>query len=239
MVKTIKTSNNSIQSRINHMTHVKSESTSTMLASKQALYNRMFKANNFTQYVPNGNESKFELLANYKIHIAITTHCLNKLASLGNLNAMELNNNINHTVSKEDLTQEMLLWFVENEKEWNIDFYGKVTFSDDETVKSLFTCVSGYLRKFQTKHYKHQYIEIDGNIVDVNKVTELADYVSMNNLLENIDLQNFINTISGIDKEWLLLRLQGLSNMAISKELGVTYEKIRACEKRMRKAWNK
>ena len=235
----VKTNNTLIQSRINAMAHVKSESSSTMLASKQALYNRMFKANNFIQYVPNGNESKFELLANYKIHIAITTHCLNRLASLGNLNAMELNNNINHTVSKEDLTQEMLLWFAENEKEWEIDFYGKVTFSDDETIKGLFTCVSGYLRKFQTKHYKHQYIEIDGNIVDVNKVTELADYVSIDNLLENIELQNFINSLSGIDKEWLLLRLQGLSNMAISKELNITYKKVRCIESRLRKAWNK
>ena len=221
------------------MTHVKSESSSTMLASKQALYNRLFKANTFTKYMPTFEETSLELLHNYNVHVSITRNSLKQLACKGNMNALELLNNINHTVSIEDLQQEVLIWFVENEKEWNIDFEGQVTFENDESVKSLFTCISGYLRRFQTKHYKHQYIEIDGDIVDATKVTQLADYVSMDNLLENIALQTFIEKLTGIDKEWLLLRLQGLSNLAISKELNVTYEKIRACEKRMRKAWNK
>lgn len=234
--------NTQLQKQINSFIGVKSDTntmTSTIHASKQALYNRMFHADNFAKYEPVGNESKYDLLYNYNVHVAITSHCLKRLASMGNLNAMELNNNINHTVSKEDLTQEVLLFFVEYADSWDIDFFGNVTFQDDETVKALFTCISGYLRKFQTKHYKHMYIEIDGEIVDCNKVSQLADYVSIDNILENIDLQNFINSLNGIDKEWLLLRLQGLSNLAISKELNVTYEKIRACEKRVRKNWNK
>lgn len=226
-----------INSFIGVKNHINTE-TSTIHSSKQALYNRMFHADNFTKYQPTGNESKHELLYNFNVHVSITSHCLKRLSSKGNLNAMELNNNINHTVSKEDLTQEVLLFFVEYSNSWNIDNAGNVTFSDDETVKALFTCISGYLRRFQTKHYKHQYIEIDGDIVDCNKVSALADYVSIDDLLEDIDLQHFIDKLQGIDKQWLLLRLQGLSNLAISKELNVTYEKIRACEKRVRKNWN-
>lgn len=234
MAKTITT----IQKRINEMASVKKtiDVLSLEHATKQREYNYIFKA---TKYEPNGNESKLELLHNYNVHISITRYSLKQLASKGNLNAMELLNNINHTVSIEDLQQEVLLWFVSNNEEWDIDFDGIVNFNNDESVKSLFTCISGYLRRFQTKHYKHQYIEIDGNIVDCNKVTELADYVSIDNLLENIELQNFLDTLKGIDKEWLELRLQGLSNLSISKELNVTYEKIRACEKRVRKMWNK
>lgn len=228
-----------IQKQIERTNHVREYASNTTIhSSKQALYERMFHANNFQKYNPTFEESQLELLHNYNVHVSITRHSLKRLASKGNLNAMELLSNINHTVSIEDLEQEVLLWFVENDKEWNIDFDGKVEFSSDDSVKSLFTCVSGYLRKFQTKHYKHQYIEIDNEIVDCNKVAQLADHVSIDNLLENIELQKFMENLPEFDKQWLELRLQGLSNLSISKELSVTYEKVRACEKRMRKAWN-
>ena len=178
-----------------------------------------------------------ETLAKNNVHIAITRHCLKSLMCKGNLVAMELLNNVNHTVSIEDLQQEVLLWFFENYDDWEISDNGKIEFLTDN-AKSLFTCVSGYLRKFQTKHYKHQYIELDGQIVDCSKVSALADYVSMDNLLEDINLQSFMNKLSAHDKKWLEYRLQGLSNSKIALAMNVTYEKIRATEKRVRKSWN-
>ena len=241
-----------VMRRIERVNHVREYvKHSTIHSSKQALYERMFHANHYTKYEPTFDESQLELLYNYNVHIAITRHSLKRLASKGNLNAMELLNNINHTVSIEDLQQEVLLWFVsglyddkgnllnEEDRKWNISYTGNVTFSSDESMKELFSCISGYLRRFQTKHYKHQYIELDNEIVDCNKVAQLADHVSIDNLLENIELQQFMENLPEFDKKWLELRLEGLSNLAISKELNVSYEKIRACEKRMRKAWNK
>ena len=225
----------SIQTTINKVCHVTEYNAhSTTHASKQALYNRMFKADNFAKYQPNGNETKFELLVNFNIHKAITSY---RLERIGNTNAYELLANINHTVSREDLEQEVLLKFVEMSESWEIDTTGKVTFLDDTSMIEVFKAVDNYLYRFQTKHFKHLYIEIDGDIVDCNKVSALADYVSIDNILEDITIQSFMNTLSSFDKEWLLLRLQGLSNLSISKELNCTYEKIRACEKRVRKVW--
>jgi len=227
-----------IQKRINTMNHVHNYNEhSTEHASKQALYDRMFHADNFAKYQPKGNETKFDLLVGYNVHIAITSHCLKRLASLGNMNAMELHNGINHTVSKEDLQQEVLLFFVENCDKWEIDETGKVTFDNDETLKALFTCISGYLRRFQTKHFKHLYIEIDNNIVDCNKVSQLADYVSIDELTQDVFLQGFLATLTELDRQWTEYRLQGLSNSKIATTLNVTYEKIRACEKRVRRLW--
>lgn len=207
----------------------------TVHASKQALYNRIFKAQNYTRYTPNYTESKFELLVAYNVHVAITRY---RLKRIGNTNALDLLNNINHTVSLEDLQQEILLKFVELADNWNIDFDGTVTFNDDDTtIIEVFKAVDNYLYRFQTKHYKHQYIEIDGDIVDANKVTELADYVSIDNIIANEHFFTFYNQQATLDKQWIDCRLQGLSNSKIAVAMGVTYEKIRAIEKRVRRNW--
>ena len=229
-----------LQFNIEKMNNVKGEIDNfTIHANKQAFYNRMFKAQNYAKYEPTGKESKFELLVNFKVHIAITTHCLKNLEKKGNLNASELLRNINHTISMEDLQQEVLLKFVELEKDWNIDFFGNVTFLSDETMKQIFARISTHLYQFQVKHYKHLYIELDNSIVDCTKVSQLADYVSIDNILSDLYFKIFFDNQSEIDKKWLSLRLEGFSNLFISKELNVTYEKIRACEKRVRKNWEK
>lgn len=217
---------------------IENKNFTTNHASKQALYNRMFKAQNYIKYISSGNETKFELLMNFQVHIAITIHCLKNLEKKGNLSASELLQNINHTISIEDLQSEVLLKFVELEKEWDIDKLGNVTFLNDDTMKQIFACISSHLYQFQTKHYKHLYIEIDNNIVDCNKVSQLCDYVSINDIMENIHFQTFYNNQTTFDKQWLDLRLQGLSNSKIALAMNCTYEKIRACEKRVRKNWN-
>lgn len=230
-----------IQNSIERMAHVKTfnANNSTLHASKQALYNRIFKANNFQKYVPSGNESKFDLLVNYNIHVAITRHLLKNLASRGNINALELLNNINHTVSVEDLEQEILLKFIELSNDWAIGFDGSVEFLNDETMKQVFACVSSYLYKFQTKHFKHMYIELDGQIIDVTKVSQLADYVSIDNIMLNENFLTFYKLQSDNDKQWIEYRIDGLSNSKIALAMNVTYEKIRATEKRVRRNWSK
>lgn len=233
--------NTTIQNRINHVAHVKTATDpfSTYHVSMQATYNRLFKAQNYTRYTPDYTESKFDLLVRYNVHVAIARY---RLKRIGNMNSLDLLNNINHTVNLEDLQQEVLLKFVEYSDFWNIGFDGTVTFEESEngeqTIIEIFKAIDNYLYRFQTKHFKHQYIEIDGDIVDVNKVSALADYVSMDALLEDITLQSFLDALPDFDREWLEYRLTGLSNKKIAECMGVTYEKIRATEKRVRKHWN-
>ena len=232
----MKTINTTIQNRINHIAHVTTapDRNSTQHASKQALYNRMFNAQNYTRYTPNGTETAFELLKAYNVHVAITRY---RLKRIGNANALELLNNVNHTVNLEDLQSEVLLKFVEMSGQWTIDQSGSVTFEDDTAMIEIFRAVDNYLYRFQTKHYKHQYIELDGEIVDVNKVTALADHVSIDAILEDVVLQDFMNKLPDLDREWLWGRLYGGSNRQIAMNMGVTYEKVRAIEKRVRRFW--
>lgn len=232
-----------LQNIIEHATHVVSmnDSNSTIMCSKQAVYNRLFHANNFS--VPeldcNIQYNKYELLTMYHVHVAITRHLLKNLMSSGNLAAMELLNGINHTVCIEDLEQEILLKFMELDEHWTIDNTGKVEFDSDNTMKEIFGTVSRYLYQFQTKHYKHLYIEIDGDIVDATKVTALADYVCIDNILADEHIHGFLEKQTEHDKQWFLYRMDGLSNKAIADIMKVTYEKIRATEKRVRKNWEK
>lgn len=207
---------------------------STTHASKQALYNRMFHADNFTKYQPTGNETKFDLLVNFNIHKAITSY---RLKRIGNINAYELLSNINHTVSREDLEQEVLLKFVELSESWDIDATGKVTFEDDTAMVEVFKAIDNYLYRFQTKHFKHLYIEIDNNIVDVSKVSALADYVSIDDLTNDLHLQGFLATLTEFDRNWTKYRLQGYSNKAIADMTQSTIKKIRCTETRVRRLW--
>ena len=223
-----------LQKQIEHNAHMKTVfSNSTILASKQALYNRIFKADNFTKYKPNMKESKFELLVAYNVHIAITRHLLKNLSSRGNMSALELLNNINHTVSIEDLEQEVLLKFVELSDNWSISFNGDVSFNNDDTMKEVFGCISSYLYKFQTKHFKHQYISIDtglnddnGNaifeIIDATKVSQLSKHISIADVVENTHFYTFYNAQTDNDKKWIMYRVQGLSNSKIAATMGVT-----------------
>lgn len=183
---------------------------------------------------------QLNLLVQNNVHIAITRHCLKSLMCKGNLNAMELLNNINHTISIEDLSQEVLLAFVENPNEWEFDeLTSKVVFLNDDFIKLVFGAVSKHLYQFQTKHYKHQYIEIDGDIVDATKVSALADYVCIDNILTNNNFKEFLPLLTDFEKQWLMLRLDGLSNASIERRLkDASRQNIRTCEKHVRNKWN-
>ena len=227
-----------IQDRINHKAGVKTATNvfDTMHIVNQVKYDKLFNADkNYTMYVPTGNESKFELLVKFNVHIAIARYRLKKY---GNLNSLDLLNGQNRTVCLEDLQQEVLLKFVEHSDSWDIGFDGKVQFLNDSGMIEIFKCIDNYMYQNQTKHYKHLYVEIDGEIVDCNKVTELADYVSIEELQTNINFIMFYNRQTDTDKRWLELRLDGNSNTDISKIMNVTYKKVRCIESRIRKAWN-
>ena len=182
--------------------------------------------------------SEYKLTSIYETntHKAITRKALRTLVGKGNLFALDLLNGENHTISIEDLEQQTLLYLCENVNHWNVFKDNRIDFTDVEYGKGLWQVVSTYLYQFQVKHYKHTYIEIDGDIVDCSKVSALADYVSMEELDNDIALQDFMSKLMTFDRQWLEYRLDGMSNSAIAREMGVTYEKIRACEKRVRKS---
>ena len=168
---------------------------------------------------------------------AIVVHCLKRLASKGNQTAFELIAGHEGIFSIEDLQQDVLCYLSANKSLWFIDNDNRLIFLDDEVLKSLFGVVSHSMYQFQTKHYAHMYIEIDGDDVRYNDVAGLATYCNINAIYEREDMKVFITKLSDTEKTFLHHRLNGISAFKTAELMGLTRQNIRTIEKHIRKKW--
>lgn len=185
-----------------------------------------------SKYAP--NLSKVVTLG---IDKAIVMHCLKRLASKGNQTAFELIAGHEGIFSIEDLQQDVLCYLSENKSLWFIDDDNKLVFLDDETMRGLFGVVSKSMYQFQTKHYAHMYIEIDGDAVRYNDVANLATYCNIDAIYEREDIKVFMTKLSDTEKTFLHHRLNGVSAFKSAELMGLTRQNIRTIEKHIRKKW--
>lgn len=167
---------------------------------------------------------------------AIVMHCLKRLASKGNQTAFELIAGHNGIFSIEDLQQDVLCYLSENKALWFIDD-NRLVFLDDDIIHGVFGVVSKSMYQFQTKHYAHMYIEIDGDPVRYNDIAGLATYCNINAIYEREDMKAFMLKLSDTEKTFLSHRLHGVSAFKSAELMGLTRQNIRTIEKHIRKKW--
>lgn len=169
---------------------------------------------------------------------AIVIHCLKRLASKGNQTAWELMNGHEGIFSVEDLQQDVLCYLSGNKELWFIDDDNRLVFLDDDTMRGLFGVVSKSMYQFQTKHYAHMYIEIDGDAVRYNDIASLATYCNVDEILEREDIKAFMLKLSDTEKTFLTHRLHGVSVRSVGNLMNISYKACRTIEKHVRKKWD-
>ena len=185
-----------------------------------------------SKYAP--NLSKVVALG---IDKAIVIHCLKRLASKGNQTAFELIAGHEGIFSMEDLQQDVLCYLSENKSLWFIDDDNRLVFLDDDIMHGLFGVVSHSMYQFQTKHYAHMYIEIDGDPIRYNDVAGLATYCNIDAISEREDIKAFMLKLSDAEKTFLSHRLHGVSVRSVGDYMNISYKASRTIEKHIRKKW--
>ena len=87
------------------------------------------------------------------------------------------------------------------------------------------------------RHYKHTYIEIDGDIVDVNKISQLATYCDIDGIHDDEYIKAFMDTLTDTQRQVLMYRLQGYTIKEIADTLNRSQQAITEVERRYRKLW--
>lgn len=167
---------------------------------------------------------------------AIVIHCLKRLASKGNETAFELIAGHNGIFSIEDLQQDVLCYLSANKALWFIDD-NRLVFLDDDIIHGVFGVVSRSMYQFQTKHYAHMYIEIDGDAVRYNDVASLATYCNVDEISEREDIKAFMLKLTESEKTFMLHRLNGVSVLKCAELMNLSHKACRTIEKHIRKKW--
>ena len=173
------------------------------------------------------------------IHAAIVRHCLKMLFSKGNMTAYELLAGHNGIISIEDLQQEVLLTIIEcyHSDLQTISEYTLVSDTIKEHTKEIYGTITKYMYSHSIRHYKHTYIEIDGDIVDVNKISQLATYCDIDGILDDEYIKAFMDTLTDTQRQVLMYRLQGYTIKEIADTLNRSQQAITEVERRYRKLW--
>lgn len=182
---------------------------------------------------------------------ALEKICKKLLMSLyarGNAIAYDIYCNRNNgLVTVEDLTQELYLYLLDNPA-WILTQGGKIVFADKETEKGFYAVVSTYMYRQRTRHDNRTtslYIETEDRIVSITDVQGLAALCDgIITIDTNAVLTDFIRYArqrkpkkADLIKEFLTLRLQGISIKEISAQMGIETHMGYDLQKQLKRLW--
>lgn len=123
---------------------------------------------------------------------------LSKLYAYGNMAAgriMQCDNDIHETgISKNDIKQTMLLYLIEQTfGAWCYNYNTqKLTFNDSQIAKTFWTITGRVLRQMLQKHENQCVIEIDDNMVNIDRMTELSYFMDFDRVTAWDDYNDFV-----------------------------------------------
>ncbi len=180
---------------------------------------------------------------------AITRHALTALYAKGNTTAGELLRGHVGVIDTDDLEQEVTTAFLETADTdtkiggWHLTVWGdksncvKLDFDDDDTIKAVFGAVSRYMYSHATRHYKKQYVEIDGDTVRADDVAAIAKYITADHVLSDSIVADYAATLDKLELTYFTHRLNGLSRRECADIMGITDNAARTLDRHIKKAW--
>lgn len=168
-----------------------------------------------------------------KIDLAIVIHSLKNLESMGNESARELLFNqfkdYDLTINFEDLLQELRIVLLELESIGELSLINgtlsPTNMDDNEFIKTIYGCVSGYLYKNKTRiDNKHIAYEIDENtFVSLYDRKSLSQYIELDSINTRSDLNQFRQYVIGASNKQAIANRLNIIDGLIG---GLTYKEI-------------
>ena len=162
------------------------------------------------------------------IHEKIARHCLNRLYSKGNMSAWEILTTGTAIIDFDDICSEVLLALYENRDCIEV-IDGQFTITDDNAIKAVYGACSRFMYRFMQKHYKHAYIEIDGQAVDIFNTRALAQFADYNDVIAMDLYKSFMEVVKKqYPKDFARIetlvkhRIQGLTYTECAKIMDTT-----------------
>lgn len=128
------------------------------------------------------------------IHEKIAKHSLNMLYSKGNLSAYEILTTGTAIIDFDDISQEILVKLYEY-RDCLAIIDGQFTITDDNAIKAVYGACSRFMYSFMQKHYKHAFIEIDGQTIDIFNTRALAQFADYNDVIAMDVYKSFIEIV--------------------------------------------
>lgn len=166
------------------------------------------------------------------IHEKIARHCLNRLYAKGNMSAYEILTTGTAIIDFDDISSEVLLALYENKDCLEV-IDGQFTITDDNAIKAVYGACSRFMYQFMQKHYKHAYVEIDGQTVDIFNTRALAQFADYNDVVTMDLYKSFMDIVKKqYPKDFARIevlvkhRIQGLTYTECAKIMNSTTSTI-------------
>lgn len=170
---------------------------------------------------------------------AVIYKSLMSLTHFGMMGALEILNDQNGIITKEDLKQDILVWFLENQSEWTIDRFDRVRFANDDDWKEIFSVCRKSVYGMTARHYKRQAYSLDG--LTVGAENDVAFWASWAGNLDDAefstDVQSIIDSLTDIEYEFFSLRWEGFTVNECAELMEKTVSQVRTIQKHIREKY--
>lgn len=195
-----------------------------------------------------------DYIVNNKICDKIAYKLLMHLFAKGSQSAYDIAiQRSNGVISFDDIAQEMLLHLTEYSTKWSLQHDScnnsyNIIFTDSDIESDFYKIPSRILYQNKTRHeLRREWLEINEQVIRADDVSALSEYTTIDNVLSNIEFQEFLEFLKNNCKKAICnryineleLRISGYKYAEISNTLEIKESQVKKDFQTLKNLWKK